>query len=496
MGNYSGKYLSLMFIAGLLFILIPPVIGETLSDDFNANTVNSSLWTVETLGTGPSISEINQRLEITIPSNSVETGNGLFSAGLVSVFKLRGNFDVQIDFNLLDWPSANGVRSGLTARSGAGNDPYSANEMERTSDSANDPPNGKEIYLTDFRLETNNLVKTITDDNSGKLRLVRVGSLWSAYYFNGGTWVLTKQYTNGNTGDVYIYVGAWSHNVYFIHKNVKLALDNFVINDGQIIWPNQGSVPQETVVTIQSTSSISNQNAVSPVNSDQGNPGLSNGLILILICVVCGCVVYILLKKRFPEVRDMPGRKEYSGAEYQEPNQFTQTDSASWSPPPQQGVRDTTGSPITDHPVLRVTEHDVFISYSSEDKPIADAICNYLESRQIRCWVAPRDILPGMNYQESIIDAIDSSSIMVLIFSSHSNKSPHVLSEVNEAMSNEIIIIPFRIEDILPSKAMKYLISVPHWLDAMTPPLEQHIRELEETIKILIEKKKREPKSQ
>ena len=95
----------------------------------------------------------------------------------------------------------------------------------------------------------------------------------------------------------------------------------------------------------------------------------------------------------------------------------------------------------------------------------------------------------GINYQESIIDAIDSSSIMVLIFSSHSNKSPHVLSEVNEAMSNEVIIIPFRIEDILPSKAMKYLISTPHWLDAMTPPLEQHIRELEETIRILIEKR-------
>ena len=136
------------------------------------------------------------------------------------------------------------------------------------------------------------------------------------------------------------------------------------------------------------------------------------------------------------------------------------------------------------------THHDIFISYSSEDKPIADAICNHLESRHIRCWVAPRDILPGINYQEAIIDAIDSSSIMVLVFSSHSNISPHVLTELNEAMSNGVIIIPFRIENILPSKAMKYLISNPHWLDAMTPPLEQHIRELEETVRILIERKK------
>lgn len=136
------------------------------------------------------------------------------------------------------------------------------------------------------------------------------------------------------------------------------------------------------------------------------------------------------------------------------------------------------------------THHDVFISHSNRDKPIADAICNYLEARQIRCWIAPRDILPGMQYQESIIDAIDSSQIMVLVFSEDANQSPHVLTEVNEAMSNKVIIIPFRVEDVQPSKSMKYLISAPHWLDAMNPPMEQHIKKLEETIRIILEKKK------
>lgn len=131
--------------------------------------------------------------------------------------------------------------------------------------------------------------------------------------------------------------------------------------------------------------------------------------------------------------------------------------------------------------------HDVFISYASRDKPVADAICNYLESRQIRCWIAPRDILPGMQYQESIIDAIDSSFIFVLVFSADSNESPHVLTEVNEAMSNKDIIIPFRVEDVQPSKSMKYLIGVPHWLDAIDPPMSDHIRKLEETIRVLLQ---------
>ena len=141
-----------------------------------------------------------------------------------------------------------------------------------------------------------------------------------------------------------------------------------------------------------------------------------------------------------------------------------------------------------------VIGHDVFISYASEDKPVADAICNRLESERIRCWITPRDILPGTKYQEAIIDAIDTSAIMVLVFSSHSNTSPHVLSEVTEAMSKEVIIIPFRIEDVLPSKAMKYLIGVPHWLDAITPPLERHIDELGKTIRVIL-KQRSEPAS-
>jgi hypothetical protein len=42
--------------------------------------------------------------------------------------------------------------------------------------------------------------------------------------------------------------------------------------------------------------------------------------------------------------------------------------------------------------------HDVFISYSSKDKPTADAACAILESKGIRCWIAPRDILPSADW--------------------------------------------------------------------------------------------------
>ena len=130
--------------------------------------------------------------------------------------------------------------------------------------------------------------------------------------------------------------------------------------------------------------------------------------------------------------------------------------------------------------------HDVFISYAQEDKPIADAVCAKLESRNIRCWIAPRDIPPGKSFPEAIIEGIEGGKVVVLIFSSSANKSPHVTRELTNAVNKGRIIIPFRIEDVLPSKSMEYLIGVPHWLDAVSPPLEKHIDLLARTVESII----------
>jgi hypothetical protein len=50
--------------------------------------------------------------------------------------------------------------------------------------------------------------------------------------------------------------------------------------------------------------------------------------------------------------------------------------------------------------------HDVFISHSTEDKAVADAVCAILEKNGVRCWIAPRDILPGADWSASIVDGI------------------------------------------------------------------------------------------
>ncbi len=130
--------------------------------------------------------------------------------------------------------------------------------------------------------------------------------------------------------------------------------------------------------------------------------------------------------------------------------------------------------------------HDVFVSYSTRDKPTADAVVARLEAARLRCWVAPRDIVPGMEWGEGIIDGINRSRVMVLVFSSSANASPQIRREVERAVNKGLPIIPFRIEDILPSRSLEYFLSSPHWLDALTPPVDAHIQRLAEAVTTLL----------
>lgn len=133
--------------------------------------------------------------------------------------------------------------------------------------------------------------------------------------------------------------------------------------------------------------------------------------------------------------------------------------------------------------------HDVFVSYSTKDKPTADAICAALEANGIRCWIAPRDILPGSDWGEAIIDAIHACRAMVLVFSGSSNASSQIKREIERAVNVGIPVLPFRIEDVLPSKTLEYFISTQHWLDALTPPLEQHLQYLANTMRAMLTQK-------
>jgi hypothetical protein len=130
--------------------------------------------------------------------------------------------------------------------------------------------------------------------------------------------------------------------------------------------------------------------------------------------------------------------------------------------------------------------HDVFISHSSKDKPIADAISANLEAAGVRCWIAPRDIAPGEDWPRAIANAISQSRIMVLIFSTNANSSDQISRELSMAADSSLVIIPFKIDNVKPEPGKQYYLSRTHWLDAMNPPTQQQVNVLVERVKSII----------
>jgi hypothetical protein len=127
--------------------------------------------------------------------------------------------------------------------------------------------------------------------------------------------------------------------------------------------------------------------------------------------------------------------------------------------------------------------HDVFLSYSTKDKTASEAVCAALERRGIAVWMAPRDIPPGSSYAASIVEAIDSARVLVLVFSAAANDSQDIEREVQRADAKRLKIVPFRIEDVEPKASLAYFLPSRQYLNAFTPPMEARYDELSEVVR-------------
>lgn len=131
--------------------------------------------------------------------------------------------------------------------------------------------------------------------------------------------------------------------------------------------------------------------------------------------------------------------------------------------------------------------HEIFISHSAQDKTVADAVCHGLEREGLRCWIAPRDINPGLSWAAAIQKAVRESRVLVLIFSGAADRSDHVRREVSAALEGGAAIVPFRLEDIRAGDELNYYLAGLHWLDATTPPLDRHVQRLADNLKAMLD---------
>lgn len=143
--------------------------------------------------------------------------------------------------------------------------------------------------------------------------------------------------------------------------------------------------------------------------------------------------------------------------------------------------------PVSSNPVSAGNKHDVFISYSTKNKNVADAIVADFEQNGIKCWYAPRDILPGQEWVSAIKEGLSEASVFVLIYTSESNYSRQVMNEVALAFNAGKTIVPFRLTEGEMSNELEYYLTRVHWLDALTKPLSKNIEKLRHYIEVILQ---------
>ena len=126
----------------------------------------------------------------------------------------------------------------------------------------------------------------------------------------------------------------------------------------------------------------------------------------------------------------------------------------------------------------------VFVSHSSKDREIATRLCKAVERQNIACWISGRDVAPGENFQVAIVRAICAARVMVLVFSQNANNSEEIKKEIALAGQHKLVVIPVRVEDVLPSDAFAYELATRQWVnmfddwDAAVERLIQQIRSI------------------
>ncbi|MGH6910393.1 MAG: TIR domain-containing protein, partial [Phenylobacterium sp.] len=110
--------------------------------------------------------------------------------------------------------------------------------------------------------------------------------------------------------------------------------------------------------------------------------------------------------------------------------------------------------------------HPIFISYATADRAEALKVCKAIERRGTKCWISMRDVPPGANYQEAIVQSIRGARAVVLVFTGAANNSDEIKKELSLASHYGVPVIALRIEDVELSDAFAYELSTRQWIDA------------------------------
>jgi TolB-like protein/Flp pilus assembly protein TadD len=141
------------------------------------------------------------------------------------------------------------------------------------------------------------------------------------------------------------------------------------------------------------------------------------------------------------------------------------------------------GSPVPEAGQDASAACDVFVSYASKDAAIANAVVAALESQGLKCWIAPRNVIPGSLYADGIVRAINGTKLLVLVLSESAIVSPHVGKEIERASSKQHPIIALKTDATPLTPALEYFLSESQWVEVGTGSTEAALAKLVEAVR-------------
>ena len=217
-----------LVLASCLLVAAPSWGTEVFSDNFDDNALNQNYeWWVN--GNGPlAPQEANHRLEMTIPAGSTGQDGSDIGVNLGFGNNFAGDCEVQIDFNLLNWPTpvgAEAIEAGIQVFSETG-----SCVVKRTNFGPSAPGGAHEAYEMNFA--GSHFFGVATTDMTGKLKMTRTGNVVEGFFWKNNAWHLIGSIMDPQLGSVSewgIYTGTWG--VDSIGQTVKAAFDNYQLTN-------------------------------------------------------------------------------------------------------------------------------------------------------------------------------------------------------------------------------------------------------------------------
>ena len=108
---------------------------------------------------------------------------------------------------------------------------------------------------------------------------------------------------------------------------------------------------------------------------------------------------------------------------------------------------------------------DVFLSFKSDDNEITHEVYEYLEDNSVKCWMSEKDIGGGVSFGKEIVNALNNTKSVLLIYSKDTPKSEWVNRELYYATKHRVHIFPFIVDDSkIIADEIDFIISSHNWI--------------------------------